>query len=298
MFYNSTLERIPFALNYDNTTYRKMNYTFCNCINLTEVPEMSNVYPSDVGNFFENCYNLRELPEGFGSDWNWNQLHTYGYSRFNNMFSSCHSLRKVPADILKNMWGLQTSTAYNPTNNTFNKCYVLDEIRDFPIHPATLTGNCFDGIIQACSRLKSFTFATNEDGTPKTANWKNQTIDIINKFMMYPIGYAYLPEHITGYNSGITADKEVVDDASYQALKDDPDWFTCKMKYSRYNHDSAVETINSLPDCSAYLATAGGTNTIKFQGEAGSATDGGAINTLTEEEIAVATAKGWTVQLV
>ena len=48
----------------------------------------------------------------------------------------------------------------------------------------------------------------------------------------------------------------------------------------------------------AVKATAGGTNTIKFNGAAGSATDGGAINTLTEEEIAVATAKGWTVSLV
>jgi hypothetical protein len=46
------------------------------------------------------------------------------------------------------------------------------------------------------------------------------------------------------------------------------------------------------------LATAGGTNTIKFKGIAGSKTDGGAINTLTEEEIAVAAAKGWTVTLV
>jgi hypothetical protein len=63
-----------------------------------------------------------------------------------------------------------------------------------------------------------------------------------------------------------------------------------KVDYARYNHDSAVNTINSLPDTSAY-----GTNTIKFRGIAGSATDGGAINTLTEEEIAVATAKGWTV---
>jgi hypothetical protein len=68
-------------------------------------------------------------------------------------------------------------------------------------------------------------------------------------------------------------------------------------QYSRYNHDSAVRTINSLPDASAYLATTSGTNTIKFRGEAGSSTDGGAINTLTAEEIAVATAKGWTVSL-
>ena len=71
-----------------------------------------------------------------------------------------------------------------------------------------------------------------------------------------------------------------------------------KPDYSRYNHDSAVETINSLPDTSEYLASAGGTNTIKFKGVAGMKTDGGAINTLTEEEIAVAAAKGWTVSLV
>ena len=67
---------------------------------------------------------------------------------------------------------------------------------------------------------------------------------------------------------------------------------------SKYNHTSAVETINSLPDTSTYLATTSGTNTIIFKGEAGSATDGGAINTMTEEEIAVATAKGWTVSFV
>ena len=57
-------------------------------------------------------------------------------------------------------------------------------------------------------------------------------------------------------------------------------------------------TINCLPDTAAYLASAGGTNTIKFKGGAGSSTDGGAINTMTEEEIAVAAAKGWTVTFV
>ena len=81
-------------------------------------------------------------------------------------------------------------------------------------------------------------------------------------------------------------------------MKNDPDSWTYDINYSKYNHDSAVETINSLPDTSAYIATAGGTNTIKFNGASGSKTDGGAINTLTEEEIAVAAAKGWTVTLV
>lgn len=68
-------------------------------------------------------------------------------------------------------------------------------------------------------------------------------------------------------------------------------------KDSVYNHDSAVETINSLPDTSAYLAEVGETNTIKFYSYQGANTEGGAIGNLTAEEIAVAAAKGWTVAL-
>ena len=107
----------------------------------------------------------------------------------------------------------------------------------------------------------------------------------------------YVSRVTTKYNSGITNDKRVNSQEDYERLKNDPDWFTGLVAYSRYNHNSAVETINSLPDTSAYIAANGGTNTIKFKGNAGSATDEGAINTLTEEEIAVAAAKGWTVSL-
>ena len=102
-----------------------------------------------------------------------------------------------------------------------------------------------------------------------------------------------------GEKSGITEETRIIDEESYQLLKDNPNSWTTDIAYSRYNHNSAVETINSLPDTSEYLlANSGGTNTIKFTGNAGSKTDGGAINTLTEEEIAVAAAKGWTVTLV
>jgi hypothetical protein len=140
-----------------------------------------------------------------------------------------------------------------------------------------------------CYRLKKLTFAL-EDGQPIKVNWKSQTLDLSNN-----VGYSYDVARITGYNSGITADKLVINEAAYQALKDDEDWFTTTPDYSRYNRTSAVETINSLPDTSEYLASAGGTNTIKFKGTSGATTDGGAINTMTEEEIAVATAKGWSV---
>lgn len=86
---------------------------------------------------------------------------------------------------------------------------------------------------------------------------------------------------------------EVYDAASYQRLKNIPYYHTNYVGYSHYNKISALETIASLPDVSSY-----GSNTIKFVGNSGSLTDGGAINTMTAEEIAVATAKGWTVSFV
>ena len=168
------------------------------------------------------------------------------------------------------------------------KCYSLDEIVGMNPQTGNIGSNCFYNTFNYDCRVKNIIFATKEGGTPYSANWRGQAIDLsIN------VGYTDNITYI--YNSGITADKQVTDDATYQSLKNDPDWFTTDVNYSRYNHDSAVNTINSLPDTSAYLASVGGTNTIKFLGESGKLTDGGAINTLTEAEIAVATAKGWTV---
>lgn len=196
---------------------------------------------------------------------------------------------------MDNLWSISSSYVNSQNYRTFAYCYALDEVRGFRISSATYTSNSFANLVSSCSRLKNMIFAVQDDGTPYVVQWKSQTLDLSSFVGYFNTGYK---NNILNYNSGITADKEVTDDATYQALKDDPDWFTADVAYSRYNHDSAVATINSLPDTSAYLATAGGTNTIKFKGAAGSATDGGAINTLTEEEIAIATSRGWTVSLV
>lgn len=207
----------------------------------------------------------------------------------------CKSLRKLPYFLFEKAKPIATRTASYFNSLGYN-CHVIDEAVNLPLpYTGTWTTDTFgsDTFKRAC-RLKNFTFALNpETNQPYVMNWKKQTIDLTNN-----CGWANSTNDILGYNSGIGADKRVTDDASYQALKNDPDWWTTEVEYSRYNHDSAVATINSLPDTSAYLATAGGTNTIKFKGIAGAYTDGGAINTLTEAEIAVATAKGWTVVLV
>ena len=196
----------------------------------------------------------------------------------------------MPLDFLANENQNLTRASSTIYYYLFCVCYNLDEVIDLPVNyrDKGITANFFNYTFYTCSRLKNMTFAVQEDGTPYIAKWGSQVIDLSSV-----IGYALTLNNICDFNSGITADKEVKDDATYQALKNDPDWFTCNVAYSRYNHDSAVATINSLPDTSAY-----GTNTIKFKGASGELTDGGAINTLTEEEIAVATAKGWTVTFV
>jgi hypothetical protein len=294
-FYNNTVKKIPFDINFKAGTSENLQGFYTGCDNLEEISLIHNVSPSSTSQMFYNCYRLREIPEGFGDDWNWDTLHTGSYAAAASVFDSCYSLRKIPSSFLNNMWNSYLSSYSTCYYSTFSRCYVLDEINGVAVSSAAYTSNVFTSHVALTHRLKNYTFQTNEDGTPKTAKWKSQTIDFSSD-----IGYksgspttASTLQYITGYNSGITTDTLVTDNASYQALKDNPDWWTCDVNYSRYNHDSAVATINSLPDCSAT-----GTNTIKFKGTMGAKTDGGAINTLTEEEIAVAAAKGWTVSLV
>ena len=272
------------------------SHLFRYCRNMTEFPRITITgayYSPSFDGMFDGCNKLRELPYDYFTsmmdDWDTPNLQTSNGSK-SQLFADCFCLREHPD--LKCL-GQKRDYAESLYKSTFRNCYTLNKAI-LPVSWGEVYYNrCFSGIVENCNMLKDFTFITNEDGTPITTGWKSQTIDLT-----YYVGYAPYASNITGYNSGITADKRVKDDATYQALKYDPDWFSTDINYSRYNHNSAVNTINSLPDASAYLATAGGTNTIMFKGASGASTDGGAINTLTEEEIAVATAKGWTVSLV
>ena len=298
MFGMSKISNIPFELNFSQTAETDMDYMFGDCLNITSIPTINNCKPKSMHGVFQECYKLRYLPDDIATwlDWSYldNVTSEWAGGR-SGSFSSCFSLRSIPMDFLAhgNPVSSYSSSIYS---NGFTRCNALDELLNLPNphYNSTWKSNAFSNSFTKCSRLKNLTFALNpETNAPYVVRWKKQTIDLSDS-----VGYCASSADIPAYNSGITANKNVTDDATYQALKDDPDWFTTKLEYSRYNHDSAVATINSLPDTSAYLATAGGTNTIKFKGTAGSSTDGGAINTLTASEIAVATAKGWTVSLV
>lgn len=294
MFWDSDVTSIPFDINLNSTRSNDAGDMFRVCYNLEYPPYITGKI-GERGNMFQGCRNLNYIPEDWATKIDFSND---SYYSLNYMFSDCYSLRRIPQNLIDSTVNINinsNSSGYFPYYYQYSYCYVLEEIGNVPISYFSrgIDSNLFSGFVNNCNRLKLLTFKKNDDGTPITAKWKSQTIDVSKS-----VGYAEYDSNITGYKSGLTTATKITDDASYQSLKNNPDSWTTLIKYSRYNHDSAVETINSLPDTSEYLATAGGTNTIKFKGDSGSATDGGAINTLTEAEIAVATAKGWTVTLV
>ena len=149
-----------------------------------------------------------------------------------------------------------------------------------------MNSNCFQNFLALCVRLEKFTFATN-NGTPYNVNvTRNFTWDLTT------CGYdsnGNLSNH-----SGYDSNKRIIDATTYADHKNDSDWWTMMPEYSYWNHDSVVTLLNSLPNNtnSSFKVT------IKLNGASGSLTDAGAINTLTAAEQAIATDKGWALNIV
>ena len=286
MFMGTSLTSIPFDLNFQSDYSSPMPFMFSSAMSLETLPKVNGVKPGATNGMFQFCWRLREIPEDWCDTWDWSEIDGSTYSSANardSMFSECCSLRTFPKVLISHENPLRNSVYGSLYYSLFSNCYSLDAVNDLYVIPAKLTSNMFGSdFLKNCHRVKSFTFAPIEG----TVDWSNQTINL------WYLGYAPNTNavgNIVKYNSGIYGDKQVSDAETYAALKDDPDWFSASPSYGRYNHDSAVETINSLP------ATTGTSCLLQLNGTLGSSTDGGAINTLTEEEIAVATAKGWTV---
>lgn len=270
---------------------------------------------TDVSDMFSDCPNLTDTEiKSFLSHFNFSGL-TSAY--FNGMFRKCCSVRNINSILAQLHAQCKDFVKVSvDINSLCNQTSVADELVGLPVPGGDVaydlqgpSSGSLNNIVEGASRAKRITFATKTDGTPCIVKWAGKTMSLINQ-----IGYSTKESDIVGRSSahGITEEKRVSDATTYEALKNDPDYYVYNqatqtydgnevsigLLYSRYNHTSAVETINSLPDCSAYCAEKNSTNTITFKKYSGALTDGGGVNALTAEEIAVATNKGWTVSLV
>lgn len=294
MFKDSAVESIPFEL--DFSTYQSYVRGMFQDSDVKEIAKISNLDAYTMESMFENCGLLRYLPEfeNFNPHFNNTTINSLACKR---IFTNCYSLRSVPEEFMEQLYTYGDIPEHASVFASLNGLYSMDEVRG--LNPTSnknyLNTNVFYGFGDCCFRWKEVIFKTNDDGTPIDVDWSGQTINLSS------IGYAPVSEIMytnesNTINNGITADKEVTDASSYQRLKNDADWFTCKPEYSRYNHDSAVRTLQSLPDASMRgVVENTDINTIVFNSNMGSQTDGRGVGTLTESEIAEAVAKGFTV---
>lgn len=214
----------------------------------------------------------------------------FGQSCAMGLFSESGYLRSINFTNSPQRYFDGISTQYD---GTFYHCFDLDSIEGlYTTLQTTFLGGTFDN----CSHLAKLTFKTASPTNAKNPYYSSD-IDLSTVGYYTNVSEGYISDFALHYGNDPLftkslvrkdATKEITNATTYAELKNDPDAWTTNVAYSRYNKTSAKETLTSLP----YIKE---TCTIKFNGEAGSATDGGAIKNLTSSEIAVATAKKWTV---
>ena len=214
---------------------------------ITHLPEIVGNYniitnrAPDYQYMFYGCYRLQEIPDNYIDLMIYNSQHNSyigdGYLSdldVSNMFGNCHALRKIPTTF-STTFHKKPNSRYNraPQYWSFSACYSLDELVDFPVVDtrdinSPYTSNSFGGAFNDCQRLKRLAFKLEEQSntegnetitvySPTTAYWKNQTINLASTY----IGYGGA---CSSYNPTFTNDNKVIDDATYQALKDTEDW--------------------------------------------------------------------------
>lgn len=231
---------------------------------------------------------------------------SYGNNNANRqrIFEGCYYLTSIPDNFLAEVMYQTTNRgatygARTISSGMFQGCKSLQNIIGMPyegLNTNTMTSDMFGDSFQDCFSLRHLTFYK-PNGNVGTMNAVNQTINLAQRigYNAYAETQAQLQER-TDDNQAYFMDS----DADYLAhISDTHAYGGSNIKYSTYNRQSAVETINSLPDTTAAIAAKGGTNTIQFSANAGNVGDDTYyMSALSPEEIAVATAKGWTVSLV
>lgn len=248
---------------------------------LTEIPAITFNGTSDSSAMamFMQCYNLTTFPTLTTKN------SSKEYLDCENMFNGCKKLVELPNNTyFSSVFATGAWAGTYSFMGMFTNCLALTKLSDLSI---------FDRKIRA----KQYSSDTNQ-GNYMNLFYNCQSLQELSNFPLRSTVNTYDVNMFIGTFDKTYSLKKLTFSAngsmdwSNQVIDLTTTGYSDTVADSVYNHSSAVETLNSLPTIQ------GSGNTIKFKKNAGSATSGGAINTLTEEEIAVATAKGWTVTLV
>lgn len=296
MFANSkTLREIPFSIYLSSSMKNHpASSMFSNCNQLINIPMIHSLKVQEMSSMFSGCNSISFFPENFAKDWDWSILDdaTSAYTgSMSNLFTNCMKLREIPQELLIHgnpFW----TYSYALTYGGFNNCYGLEKVENvfIPYKSTAMTAsysNVFNNTVKSCCRLKKFTLQTQQDGTPyDVSGWKSQTIDLST------VGYGSLSFMRL---VGLTEETQIDNEEKWRGYIDGsyPDGWAASVEYSTFGATAVREFIASLPSI-----TGGSNNTVKLKQGAASAIPGEEMTSLTEEDIAVATEKGWTITFV
>ena len=179
-------------------------------------------------------------------------------TELDGMFQQCHKLKSIPGSILENCGKGNLGYYYQFYYNAFYQCYNLKEILNLDVS------------VGYSSTSNLFFYFVNDCFSLRRFTFKTNEdgTPIDAQWNGQTLDFS----QYTGWASSLYSAQQWMD-------KDD---IVLKPEEAYYNRDSMAETINSLPivkNC-----------TIKFKKAQG--------QLLTDEEIALANSKGWTVSLV
>ena len=258
MFSGYTGTTIPFTLNI-GSYFNSIQYMFYNCVNLTTLPTINfnNHGLNANGGLTAMFYNCPNITTIPDG-----YFSTYNFSVMNSSTGQLGQMMFTGCHNLTHIDNSLLSNLYSSRSNAgawqqlFYNCYSLPEILNLGIFHPTAT---------VSRNLFSNTFHGCHSLSRLTFAANGAARNYSNQIIGLSVNVGY---------SGNTAND---------------------IANSVYNHISAVETINSLPDCSAVSPPSNPNNYIYFKTGSGANTAGGSVNDLTAEEIAVATNKGWQV---
>ena len=266
---------------FDTQNVTDMTGMFASCASLTTVPLFNTQNVTDMGAMFSSCKNLITVP----------LFNTQNVTDMSVMFAHCDNLTTVPSFDMSNVTeaynmfieckNLTTTPSLNMPNVTsaysmFAGCKSLTSVPSINIPNVKYIGGMFEGCTNLTSISEINTSNSLKDTHHMFYNCKNLTS--IPEMYMYDVGtpssydtinYNYIRDMFYGCTS-------LTDCGGFKKLRIGID-----LSYCPLTHESAMNVINKVT-VSGY-----GTQIIKFSRTT--------FNTLSAEDIKIATKKGWEI---
>lgn len=252
----------------DVTGTNTIPYMFYYSDKVEHLPDLETSHITNMESMFCYCKKLKAIPK----------IDTSSATNISDIFNNCQIITEVPA--------LDISKA-TVLDNMFPYCHKLKSI------PRSILDNCFKGNLgyyyqfyynafYQCYNLEEVLNLDIGDGYTSATNMFYYTFDYCSSLRRFTFKTNEDGSPIYTQMQGQTLDLSNYAgwfQSEYTAKNWADGEYTVNPAEAYYNRDSMAETINSLPivkNC-----------TIKFKKEQG--------QLLTEDEIAIATSKGWTV---